>query len=336
VKLLRLALAWTLASTSPGPLDVPAYRARLLSVEARLLAQDRLAAAQEARALLEQSVRWGSDTLPVDHSVLLPIADVQKEGVVAPLHALIAALPLATAPASGPSVDRPALAALALKAAGRSAQGSAEETLGALPFHEQLSKWLKSAASWVKERLRGAWHWLGKWLRKWWASQRPEREEKASTRLVLLVEVGAGLILLALVVAALLALRRRPSTPVLQTLSPAKDVDADPLSRTVNEWVARAQALSREGRHREAIRAWYHALLVSCYRSGLLHHQPGLTNWEYARSLGQDVVWRSQFAELTGRFDLEWYGRAQSSAEALEAFAGETGVLLGVLDGAPA
>ena len=334
--LLHLVVACALASASPGPLDVEAYRERLVSLEARLLARDRPAAAQEARALLEQSVRWGSETLPVDRSVLLPIADVQKEGVVAPLRALLAALPSAREAAPGPSVDRRALAALALKMADRSAKGSVDETSwGALPFHEQLQKWFRSAASWVKERLRDAWRWLVKWLKKWWG-QRPEKEGKASPQLVWLVEVGVGLVLLLVAVAALLGMRSRPSAPSREAPAPAKDVDADPLSRTVNEWVERAQALSREGRHREAIRAWYHALLVSCYRSGLLHHQPGLTNWEYARSLGPDVAWRGQFAEVTGRFDLEWYGRTQSSAEALEAFAGETAVLLGVLDGARA
>jgi Domain of unknown function (DUF4129) len=331
VTLLHRVVACALLSARPGPLDVEAYRERLLSLEARLLSRDRAEAAQEARALLEEGVLWGSQKLPVDRSVLLPIVE-EREGVVGPLQALIAALPSSVGAASAPRLDRPALSALALRMA-EAPKGLADETsLSALPFQEQLKRLFKSAASWVKERLREAWRWLVKWFKKWW--QRPVREETVGAGLVPLVVVGAGVILLLVALAALLSLRSRPDVPVPKTLAPAKDVDADPLSRTGNEWVERAETLSREGRYREAIRAWYHALLVSCYRSGLLHHRPGLTNWEYARSLGPDLPWRGQFAELTGRFDLEWYGRAQSSAEALEAFAGETGVLLGALEGA--
>lgn len=332
--LLPLVVAAALAAAGAAPLDVGDYRERLRALEATLLSGDRPAAAQEARALLQRNVRWGDETLPVDGSVLLPMTDVHREGVAAPLHALIAALSSARQEAPGPRLDRRALAALALGLAERPAKGSADETsLAGLPFHQQLRGWVQSAGSWVKARLQQAWRWLLKWFRKWWA-QRPEGEEKASAHLVVPVVVGVGLILLLVGLAALLGMRGRRPEPSQERVAPAKDVDTDVLSRSGDGWVERAQALSRDGRYREAIRAWYHALLVSCYRSGLLHHRPGLTNWEYARSLGQDVPWRGQFAELTGRFDLEWYGRAQSSAEALESFAGETGVLLGLLHGA--
>ncbi len=334
--LLPLVWAAALATAGPGPLDVAAYRERLLTLETTLLSLDRPAAAQQARALLQERVRWGEETLLVDGSVLLPITDVQTQGVVAPLQALIAALPSGPAKAVGPRLDRAALAALALKLPGHVDNATAEETsLSGLPFHEQLRKWLQSAGSWVTARLKEAWHWFVKWVKAWFGP-RPEAAAAANGHLVLPVLVGVGLILLVVVVAALLTRRGRASAPSQEAAAPAKDVDANPLSRTGDEWVERAQALSLEGRYREAIRAWYHALLVSCYRSGLLHHRPGLTNWEYVRSLGPDVSWRGQFAELTGRFDLEWYGRAQSSSEALASFAGEAGVLLGLLDGVPA
>jgi hypothetical protein len=333
-----LVVALLLAGTTPGGLSIEAYRARLVSIEARLLAQDRVAAASEARTLLAEDVQWGSgELLPVDRAVLEPISRPDKEGVVAPLHALLSALPDAPPPAMGVHVDRGALAALALRQTEAKA-GVSEGTAQPEPlqFAEQLSRRLKGAKDWVLDYLRDAWQWLKRWLKKWLLEQHPNETEGASPGLVKVVLVGVGLILVVVLLAALLSMRRQGLNAPSVALAPAPDVDANPLSRTANEWVERAQALSADGLHREAIRAWYHALLVACYRSGLLHHQPGLTNWEYVRSLGTEVPWHGRFAEVTGRFDLEWYGRAQSSAEALDAFASEVGVILGVLGGAPA
>ena len=64
---------------------------------------------------------------------------------------------------------------------------------------------------------------------------------------------------------------------------PASQRDADPLSREQDEWEKYAAELAAAGRLREAIRAWYHAVLVGLFRAGLLHHHKGRTNWEYVR-----------------------------------------------------
>ena len=104
--------------------------------------------------------------------------------------------------------------------------------------------------------------------------------------------------------------------------------DADPLQRDVGSWQSRARSLGAEGRHREAIRAWYHAVLVSCFQSGALHHRPGTTNREYATRLGPELAWRPDFGDLTHRFDVEWYGRSESTPEAHQRFAGDVLELL--------
>jgi hypothetical protein len=327
-------LGLVLSSPQAAPLDVEGYRARLMSIEALLLAQRREAAADEARALLSQSVDWGTARLPTDGYVLLRIANPKQEGVVAPLRALLSALASAPTPGVGvPPLDRPALAALARDEAERAASGAlAGPSFGKLPFSEVLAGAAKKVLHWLKERLREVWHWLRKWL----FPAAPRTSDAPASLLVNLVLVGAGIVLVVALLAALLSVRRRGVPLVPLVLAPAPDVDANPLSRTANEWVQRAQALAAASRHREAIRAWYHALLVSCYRAGLLHHQMGFTNWEYVRSLGTDVPWRTRFSELTGRFDLEWYGRAESSPEALDAFSHEAFAILGELEGAKA
>jgi hypothetical protein len=104
--------------------------------------------------------------------------------------------------------------------------------------------------------------------------------------------------------------------------------DDDPASRTVSGWEERARELAAQGRHREAIRAWYHAVLARSAAAGVLHLRRGRTNWEYAYALPASVPWRDRFEDLTHRFDVEWYGRAESTPDALSAFAdGATGIL---------
>lgn len=333
MSLLTLAalVGLTLCSSTTASLGLEAYRARLSSIEVLLLRHERATAADQARSLLGQTVDWGTGQFPTDRYVLEPIADATQEGVVAPLQALLSALPSATPPGAGaPPLDRQALSALVRRQVEAAASGSlGGPSLRKLPFSEVLTRRMKQGLHWAGQRLKELW----RWLRKWLFPEQLKKTEGTLSSLVMVVLVGAGLILLTVVLAAVLSLQRRsPALPAV-VLAPAPDADADPLSRTANEWVQRAHALAVAGRHREAIRAWYHALLVSCYRAGLLHHQTGWTNWEYVRSLATDVPWRGRFAELTGRFDLEWYGRAQSSPEALDAFSDAAGAILGELDG---
>jgi hypothetical protein len=330
--LAALALQLTLGSAGAVALDARAYQAQLASLEERLLARDRSGAAAQARALLESRVDFGAETLVADRYVLERIADPAQKGVVAPLHALLASLAAPPLDGAAPAVDRQALSALALRQAERAASGA----LGGLSLRtpsvsETLTRWLKAATGWLLDRLRD----LGRWLRKWFALHPPTPSPENNSGLVTLVLLGAGLLLMTALLAALLSQRKREPAPQQTALAPPPDADKDPLSRTASEWEQRARALAGAGQFREAIRAWYHALLVSCYRAGVLHHQTGRTNREYAQALAADVPWRGRFEELTGRFDVEWYGRAQSSPEVLDAFAGEADAILGALGRTP-
>ena len=46
------------------------------------------------------------------------------------------------------------------------------------------------------------------------------------------------------------------------------------------------------------------------------------------RALSPQVAWRPQFEDLTRRFDVEWYGHAESSPEALSDFAATAQTIL--------
>ena len=107
--------------------------------------------------------------------------------------------------------------------------------------------------------------------------------------------------------------------------------DADPRSRSGGEWERYAQELAAQGRLREALRAWFHAVLATLYQHGLLHYRRDRTNWEYARAIAPDAAWRPQFIGLTEGFERHWYGAASTDDQALESYAGHAQNLLGQL-----
>ena len=133
--------------------------------------------------------------------------------------------------------------------------------------------------------------------------------------------IAAVAAVVVLVVWLLLKKRKFKPMPVeaVPVQAPAKD--ADPLSRGADEWEQYAVQLASSGRYREAIRAWYHAALVLLFRSGALNYRKGRTNWEYCYALPQDVPARNIFQQLTGAFEIEWYGRAESSQDNAGAYA---------------
>jgi len=112
---------------------------------------------------------------------------------------------------------------------------------------------------------------------------------------------------------------RRKSAAALDTSEPlGSNRDEDPLSRGASEWERYAAQLAQTGRFREAIRAWFHAALVSCYSAGVLHYRKSRTNWEYIATLAPSLEWRPEFISLTRRFEREWYGADQSTIDAYD------------------
>jgi hypothetical protein len=124
-------------------------------------------------------------------------------------------------------------------------------------------------------------------------------------------------------VTRLIVLNRRSARAVpLEPLPAAvQEADANPLSRDAGEWELYAERLAKTGRFREAVRAWYHAALVTLFRSGILHFRKGRTNWEYCYALPSSLRERDRFNELTRVFEAEWYGSDRSQPERVSACA---------------
>jgi len=162
---------------------------------------------------------------------------------------------------------------------------------------------------------------LGKffdWLKRFWPDIKVKEHPTAGMRWI----VGSVVALIVIVIAVLAfevirRSRRRPLDLVAESEHASSTRDADPLSRGANEWERYAAQLAAAGRIREAIRAWYHAVLVTLYGEGILHFRKGRTNWEYVSTLAPNVAWRGEFVKLTRRFEKEWYGSERSSDDAL-------------------
>lgn len=181
---------------------------------------------------------------------------------------------------------------------------------------EEILQEIESAFDWIAEKL----HSVRKWLRKLWP-RRSGAGGQETAGISTMVTVLVSLVVALLLVLAYRVWRRKRNAAALPPAESGRIAesrrDADPLSRGAGEWEIYASELAARGRIREAIRAWYHAVLVALYGAGLLHYRKGRTNWEYVSSLRSELPWRPDFIEITRRFEQEWYGRRESSAEAL-------------------
>ena len=308
-----------------APLDLAGYRAHLQRIDALLARGEKARAAADARTLLHAEVRSDVGELAPDAWTLAPIA--RGEPHRARLRMLIESLSTTSVAAARP--DHALLDELrrAQEPHGPRAGGRIEALASPAPsLLAQLLEWLRVAARWIGDCLSRAWHWIGKLF-----PDRALHSPAASERLTVLVLVSASAILAGVLALALLSSRRTLPAPAPAAARRDRSADDDPLSRTATGWEQRARELAAQGLAREAIRAWYHALLVRCYGAGVLHHRRGRTNWEYAHALAPSLWWRPRFEDLTRRFDLEWYGRSESTSEALDAFAGGTAEILRAL-----
>ncbi len=315
---LSLVLAGSLprAVCADEPISVEDYATRLETLQQLVEAQQLAEAQAAARALRARSVTWGDETLAPDASALDALVDAPS--AVEAAHAARRIGRLASALRQGPEeaasadVRRDVLARIA--PADPLERGGEVASLRVKPL--TLPEQVEAALLGVADAIAGALRAIRDWLER----LRPARTGRQPA----LGSTAVAAIAFALVVVVLLAVlvvRRRRLPVAGPTGEPARPLvsrrDEDPLSREASEWERHAAELAAARRWREAIRAWYHAVLVALFRAGRLHHQRGRTNWEYVSRLEPGLAFRPAFMELTSLFDREWYGRRTSDAEAL-------------------
>lgn len=316
--LLLLGLVLLPAALSAEDLPVAVYRERLAAIDARLRGGDWVGARTGAHDLLDDRIAYGGETLEPDLSILRPLADAPSADAAraaAPRLARLVEELAAATPAAPPPSDPAVLEEV-----------RARQAVADLPQGGQLPKQRTNLLDAIGEILEP----FARWMRDawesfldWLADLFPDEERKPVFLGMSLATVVTIVVILFAVLAAWLGWRafrnrRRRGAPALAESAPAPPAaDDDPLSRGASEWERYAAELAAAGRFREAIRAWYHAVLVNLFRRGALHYRKGRTNWEYVAALAPGHAWRPGFIELTRHFEREWYGRDASESEAL-------------------
>jgi hypothetical protein len=333
---MRRLLLLLLLATGMQAMPIAEYVQRLESIDT-LLGRNALAGARsEARALLGAEITWSRGTFTADDSVLQPIVDAtsaQGEHRARLLSALVElrrASGMETA-----SGDRKLLERIAAEqeVPPLASGGAIPTTVDAdLPLLERIAQSIAEMLAWIRKQIMRFLEWILEFL-----FRRNPNESSSSALMRWAIYAVVAVILLVLLVLAVKVLRRSSASApaAAETSVPlGSRADEDPLSRGASEWERYAAELARAGRFREAIRAWYHAVLVTSYAAGILHFRKGRTNWEYVALLGPTVPWRPEMIELTRRFEREWYGSEQSTQEALDECGRRAAGIIGALRGA--
>lgn len=320
--LLLIAVAAPLSFAAPQRGDSAAglqsYVAQLDAMRVALHEHRVADAQQQAQALKGATIETSSGPIIADASLLNDVI-ANRVGAEGRLAVTIAEL-RRSAPAAAPAGNNKLLEKLrrdetpsALKAGGEVAQPPVSNQ----PLIVRMAEMIQKILEWIGDKLARFWEWLeGLWPKAKVPGGQPASVRTKWTVGALVVAIVAVLGILAWEV--IRRSKRNVSEAVVDSAPIASARDEDPLSRGANEWERYAAQLAAAGRIREAIRAWYHAVLVTCYGAGILHFRKGRTNWEYIGALSPELAWRGEFVALTRRFETEWYGRASSSRDALD------------------
>ena len=315
---LAIVVALLASTMSAATISVAQYIASLQQLQSQLAAHQTAEARATAQALIGTDVESPRGKFIADHALLSAIA--RGEHAEPRLAATIRALQ-STIDASSIATDPKLLERLRAEERPRELRAGGE--VGGVPINDD------PRLETVAEKIAHALEWIGKkieqfydWLMSWWPHEQAQNEKSAPSGPT--AWIVTAVVILIVVVLAVLALeivrrsKRRNVAPIAESDPIASQRDDDPLSRGSNEWELYAEQLAAAGRMREAIRAWYHAVLVTLYGAGILHFRKGRTNWEYIAALAPEHAWRSELVQLTRRFEREWYGHDESTIEALE------------------
>lgn len=317
-----------LLATSTAAMPIGDYIAALERIDVLLASNQLPAARSEAGPLKDVEVTWAKGKFQTDASLLAAVAEGDRTRLTATITELRRATGMSTAIA-----DRRLLEQIAAE------QEPPELPKGGIvptklerdvPLLERMAQAIADMLEWIAEKLRKFFEWLFDLLPR---RRNAAGEPTPGLHWIVWAVVGAiVLVILYLAVDVLRRSRARGAADVETSAPPiGSRQDEDPLSRGALEWERYAGELANAGRFREAIRAWYHAVLVTCYAAGILHFRKGRTNWEYIASLPPSLEWRPDAIELTRRFEQEWYGALHSTSDAYDACSGRARAVLEAL-----
>ena len=315
-----MLIAALFVATRAHAITVDDYIASLERTHALLASNQFAVAKTEALAIESEDVTWAGGTFHADETLLHDIENATHANpqLLRRIEVTIDEVRRA-APNPGSAANQKILdeVARAQKAPELEKGGEVPTKMRAdAPLLERIAKAIEDAAKWIGDKLEKLLKWLLDFLPRRRMNMSPATF--AMRWIVISVVTMIVLILIILAVEVVRRGRRGKDKPIEASAPIGSTRDEDPLSRPANEWERYAAQLASAGRYREAIRAWYHAVLVTCYGANILYFRKGRTNWEYVAALSPNLDWRAEFIALTRRFELEWYGSMRSTEEALD------------------
>lgn len=276
------------------------------------------AAKTEAAAWKDAEITWSGGTMRADGTLLDAVAALKRPDhqIVRRLETTIAELRASGALYAKPP-DRKALQQVAAEQDVPELVPGGEvptKIKAEVPFLEQIANVIEAVYDWLDEMIGRILDWLLDLF------PRSTIAQPGATAGMRNLVIAAVLLIVLLIILLAVRAKRSPklATIVEASLPRGSKRDEDPLSRGATEWERYAAQLAAAGRFREAIRAWYHAVLVTCYSAGILHFRKGRTNWEYVSALAPSLPWRAEMIQLTRSFERQWYGADESTEEALD------------------
>ena len=314
---MKRFLLLLLFAVNASALPIEQYVAALERIDGDLASNRLVSAQSQAQALRGAKIAWAKGVFTADESLLQSI--LQTKSADGPHRARLSATIVELRRATGMEsarADRKLLEQIAAEQEPPALPkgGDVKTKLQReLPLLERIANAISDGVQWIRKKLRA----LLDWLLDLFPRRREGGSAGALMQWVIYVVVAAiVVIVIALAIGVIRRSRAGAKSEVTTSAPLGSRADEDPLSRGATEWERYAGELAAAERWREAIRAWYHAVLVTSYAAGILHFRKGRTNWEYLASLPPSVAWRPEFIELTRRFEREWYGSLESTEDA--------------------
>ncbi|MBW3565660.1 MAG: DUF4129 domain-containing protein [Acidobacteria bacterium] len=330
---LAAALVCLLApSISAAEISLDGYRETLEAISADIRNERHGSALDRMNQLRSDRVRFGELTFVPDESLFATAGseEVDLPALLARIDATVAALRSAErdveAVRGGYEIldaERRSQELPALPGGGAAADLTIDRGVW-----DDVTGWLTKAFAWISEKLE----WLWDWLITLWPQTDARDPEGGVTLTVMMTTILIAACLLALVLMVIRRSRRRPEAAPVIVERIASVADHDPRSREESEWVGLARSLAAAGRHREAIRAWYNAILSTLIRTRRVAWIRGRTNWEYVEAVAASSRWKGDLVRLTAEFDREWYGNHEVDSTAYASFAETAAMILDSID----
>jgi len=109
---------------------------------------------------------------------------------------------------------------------------------------------------------------------------------------------------------------------------------ADALARAPDAWLADADAAAAEGRHRDAVRLAFLALLSALHRARAIDFVRAQTNWDHVQRFKGSELARETFEDVTRRYEKAWYGMRPVTGDGYQLVRASAQTVVGSVGGA--